>query len=466
MTNMSRRSVLGASLGVAAAGTLSRPYIAHAAAKTAKVWWTQGFIPAEDASFKRMVADYEKASGNKIDYSILPFLALEQKMVSALQTGKTPDLISFDGNQMTLVLGAYNDKLVDVSDVVATQSAHMSSTALLSTKLYNGTKKERAYYAVPYKCASQPFHIWGDLVKEAGANIADIPETWDARWDWFKPMQARLRAKGHRKLYALGFQMTTNGPSDGNNLFHQFLIANGGYGGKNSIVTPDGSLHIDDPKVKEAVIKTIAYISDSYEKGYVPTGAISWNDADDNNGFHAKLFIADYDGTLSTELAMFHDKKRFAECVTLGLPKGNDGNPNPALVGVIGGMIPKAGENTEVAKDFMRYAIQPAVNNKYLKATRGRYCTVFPETARSDPWWLNNPDKALAAHLTPYVKETILGPTVPDPMVYTPAYGDVEIEQVFGQSYSYVYKDKMTPEAAAEKAFAQIRTIWTKYTTA
>ncbi len=466
MNQVSRRSVLGASLGAVAAGALARPYIANAAATTAHVWWTQGFIPEEDAAFRQMVAEYEKASGNKISASILPFAALEQKMVSALQTETTPDLISFDGNQMTLVLGAYNDKLVDVSDVVATQSAHMSSTALLSTKLYNGTTKERAYYAVPYKCGSQPIHVWGDLVKEAGYNIADIPDTWDALWNWFKPMQAKLRAKGRRKLYALGMQMTTNGPSDGNNLFHQFLIANGGYGGANSIVTPDGKLHIDDPKVQEAVIKTIAFMADSYEHGYVPDGAISWNDADDNNGFHAKLFIADYDGTLSTELAMFHNKKRFNECVTLGLPKGNDGNPNPALVGVIGGMVPKAGKNTTVAKDFMRFAIQPATNNKYMKATMGRYCTVFPETARNDPWWLNNPDKALARHLTPYVKETLLGPTVPDPMVYTPAYGDVEIKQIWGQSYSYVYKDKMTPKAAAEKAFGEIKKIWPEYRTA
>ena len=196
MKQVSRRSVLGASLGAVAAGTLARPYIANAAATTAQVWWTQGFVPEEDAAFKRMVAEYEKASGNKIDYSILPFLALEQKMVSALQTENTPDLISFDGNQMTLVLSAWNDKLVDVSDVVATQASGLSSTALLSTKLYNKAKKSRAYYAVPYKCGSQPFHIWGDLVEKAGYKIADIPNTWDARWNWFKPMQAKLRAKG------------------------------------------------------------------------------------------------------------------------------------------------------------------------------------------------------------------------------------------------------------------------------
>ena len=45
MGNLSRRSVLRNSLGLAAAGTLARPYIANAAATTAEVWWAQGFVP-------------------------------------------------------------------------------------------------------------------------------------------------------------------------------------------------------------------------------------------------------------------------------------------------------------------------------------------------------------------------------------------------------------------------------------
>ena len=40
------------------------------------------------------------------------------------------------------------------------------------------------------------------------------------------------------------------------------------------------------------------------------------------------------------------------------------------------------------------------------------------------------------------------------------------MQQIWGQSYSYVYKDGMTPEAAAEKAFAQIKTIFSKYSLA
>jgi hypothetical protein len=49
---------------------LARPYIANAAATTAEVWWGQGFVPEEDAAIKKVVADYQKASGNTIDLNI------------------------------------------------------------------------------------------------------------------------------------------------------------------------------------------------------------------------------------------------------------------------------------------------------------------------------------------------------------------------------------------------------------
>lgn len=73
MGNLSRRSLLRTSVAAAAAGMLGRPYIANAAAATAEVWWGQGFVPEEDVAIKKIVADYEKASGNTIDLTITPF---------------------------------------------------------------------------------------------------------------------------------------------------------------------------------------------------------------------------------------------------------------------------------------------------------------------------------------------------------------------------------------------------------
>ncbi|MGA3400419.1 MAG: hypothetical protein ABSC95_14460, partial [Acetobacteraceae bacterium] len=82
MSNLSRRSVLRGSAYLAAGTALARPYIANAAATTVTAWWTQGFVPEEDAAIKQLVAEYQKMSGDTVDLSILPFAPLAQKIVS------------------------------------------------------------------------------------------------------------------------------------------------------------------------------------------------------------------------------------------------------------------------------------------------------------------------------------------------------------------------------------------------
>src|ERR1700752_1165934 len=113
MINLTRRSILRSSFGLAAAGTLARPYLANAQAKAAEVWWVQGFVPEEDISFKKIVADYEKTSGNKIDLSIIPFAPGRQKIVAAVTSGVVPDLFTNNPAEIT-GLFAWDDKLVDV----------------------------------------------------------------------------------------------------------------------------------------------------------------------------------------------------------------------------------------------------------------------------------------------------------------------------------------------------------------
>ena len=95
MVNISRRTVVRGTLG-AITGTLARPYIANAEAKTAVVWQNQGFVKQEDEAFTATVLDYEKTSGNKIDLSVMPFMALGQKTISALTSGDVPDLLFYD----------------------------------------------------------------------------------------------------------------------------------------------------------------------------------------------------------------------------------------------------------------------------------------------------------------------------------------------------------------------------------
>src|SRR6201984_1418958 len=122
MNTVTRRSVLRNWAARPATGTLARPFIANAAATTAAVWWVQGFAEEEDISFKKVVADYQKASGNTIDYTITPYAPMRQKIISAMTSGVVPDLFQNTPAEV-IALFAWDDKLVDVSDVIETQKS-------------------------------------------------------------------------------------------------------------------------------------------------------------------------------------------------------------------------------------------------------------------------------------------------------------------------------------------------------
>jgi len=51
-----------------------------------------GFRPGRGHLLKKIVADYEKASGNTIDHTITTYAPLRQKIVAAMTSGVVPDL--------------------------------------------------------------------------------------------------------------------------------------------------------------------------------------------------------------------------------------------------------------------------------------------------------------------------------------------------------------------------------------
>src|SRR5271155_5376496 len=142
MNGTTRRSLLRSSAGLVAAAALARPYIANAAATTASMWLAQGFVPEEGAAYQAMVADYQKASGNTIDYSIIPFAALRQKMVSAVAVGVVPDMMETADFQF-LYLNAWSNNFLDVSDVFETQKEQWAKNAVECCFAYNNVAKKR-----------------------------------------------------------------------------------------------------------------------------------------------------------------------------------------------------------------------------------------------------------------------------------------------------------------------------------
>ena len=454
MMRVSRRTVLRGSASLVAAGSLARPYIANAQAKTAEAWWIQGFVPEEDEATNVLMAEYEKVSGNKIDYSITPFAPHRQKMVAAITSGVVPDVI-YASTPEFIPLQAWAGRLEDVTDVVETQKSKMLPIALESSYCYNNVEKKRSFYGVPFQGNVVPFHIWRTLVEKAGFKEADIPNKWDAFIDFFKPVQKNLQKQGMRHTYATGFVVSTIG-NDPTNTFHQFMFA---YGGEN-VVTKDGKFNGKDPQVHDAVVRAVDRLATLYKEGFIPPSSINWNDADDNNAFHSKLCVMDFDGTLSTELAMLRKQKdEYNDVITHAQPNHNDGKQMATIFTPGYVIIPKGAKNVAVAKDFIKYLIQPEINGKYLKGGLGRWLPIFPELVK-DPWWT---DPKQDSHRPPYVAQGFDGPVIPEYYIYNPAWAEVRSEHPFNVAFHDITASKMKPQDAIAKAFKRIEEIFAKY---
>lgn len=453
MVQISRRKLVGA-FGLATAAVAARPRRAKAAS-TITAWWTQGYYKAEDDAAKAAVAAYEKESGNKVDFNLVNQADLITKVVAAITTGDVPDVIqAVGGDRFIVPQSAWDDKLVDVSDVIETQKSEYIETALSGMRCYNNVAHKRSYYGVPIKGSSLMEQVWRPLVEEAGYTDADIPKTQDAYFDFFQVVQQKLRAKGKR-IYGLGYSMASK-EGDSNNLFNSFLIAYGGAG----IVTPEGKLNVEDPQVRKAAITAVERLTTPYKQGFVPPGAINWGDVDNNNAFFARQVVMTPNATISIAAAQKdkHDQY-YKEIITHGLPLGNDGKPVPAIVTVVPAFIPKGAKNVDAAKDFLKFFIQPNLLNNYLKESGGRWTPLMPSNLKLDPYWLDASDP----HVPVATRQGLLTPTMPSWQIYNPAYAQVISEEVWPQAEAAVTQNGMTPEQAVNEAIKRIKVIFQKY---
>ena len=180
-------------------------------------------------------------------------------------------------------------------------------------------------------------------------------------------MQKKLRAKGQR-VYGLGYSLATK-DSDSTYLFNQFLVAYGGGG----IVTPDGKLHVDDPKVRKAAINALTALTTPYKEGFVPPGAINWGDPDNNNAFYAKQIVMTPNATISIAVAQM-EKDRSVHA-TRSSPsaaaRAATASPSPAWSRSSWPSSRKAPRTSTRAKDFLKY-LHPAEEPRPLSLAGAR----------------------------------------------------------------------------------------------
>ena len=163
MKKLTRRSVLRSSAGLVAAGAVARPYIANAAATTASAWFAQGFVQSEDVAPRKARRGLREGQRQHDRPQHRPVRGAASKRSRGDHERRRS---RSDGGPGFFVysLNAWDDKLLDVSDIIETQKSQYNEVVLLGRHLYNNVKTERGYYGLPMKSASVTFHIWQSLV--------------------------------------------------------------------------------------------------------------------------------------------------------------------------------------------------------------------------------------------------------------------------------------------------------------
>src|SRR3989304_4999582 len=91
--------------------------------------------------------------------------------------------------------------------------------------------------------------------------------------------------------------------SRGSDPIYNFEMALLSFGGQ--LLDQDGKVIADQPKNREAIVKTLAWFAELYNSGDVPPDAVNWSDGDNNANFHSKSIVVTPNPSLSIPVPWF-----------------------------------------------------------------------------------------------------------------------------------------------------------------
>ena len=230
------------------------------------IWWNKSFVPQQDEAFKEIVQKWEKKTGKQADLSFFALPDHPAKMLAAFDSKIVPDV---DFGQIVAVQNAtfaYEDKLLEISDVINPIRSRFTDGSLQATEYLNGKTGKRGTYTFPIMQHGVNIHYWLDMLQAAGFKESDIPKQWKPFWDFWGEVQKRLRAKGER-VHGLGITYSVEA-TDTWQEFDHFMEA---YHVR--VIDDNGKSLLGDPKVRQGLITVLDDFTRHYKAKNVPPGS-------------------------------------------------------------------------------------------------------------------------------------------------------------------------------------------------
>ena len=420
------------------------------------IWLEQGYNIEENEAIREVVTGWEKLTGNQIKLSFFSTNELTAKARRATEGANLPDiLINPKGDRLLYPQLAWQDKLEDVSDLIEPIKDDYPENVLRAITYNNPQQGKRSYYAVPIEQSGMFIFYWQDLLASIGLDATDIPRDWNGFWQFWQQAQTELQANTNQEIYALGLPLGENNSADDTYyLFEQILEAY-----DVSLYNQQGELQLDRPQVRQGIIECLNWYAQLYQQGYIPSDAIKWSNIDNNRNLLNRLVLMTPNSTFSIPATVNRDRDTYLNRLGIvDFPNKPSGQPMRHLISIRQAVIFKDSPQKSLAKDFLRYYIQPQIAINYHQTSNNRTQPVRT-SVWADSFWQNTQDP----YLTDAIRLFHSDQTIMFPTVEHPVYSQVFAENIWGQALNQVTIQKLNPEQAAEGAIARIKEIFVEW---
>lgn len=414
------------------------------------ILWALGYFAEEKLAVLETVRAFEDKTGVRVAIDFPPPDAVREKLMASTEARSPPDLAYstyFDAGLGNVF--ASKGYLLPVDDIIEELRPNYLP-GYADAAMWLGPDGKRRHYGVPWAAFPANYiHVWKPLIEDAGYKIEDIPQDWYEFYDFFIDVEKKLKAKG-KNVSAFGISLGAQ--LDTPLLFEEWLMAYGGYP-----VKRDGTLNVDDPKVKDAFIKVLTTWRDWYDKGHIPKGSTTWKDPDNNAAFNARKIVMVFNPTGSIPIFwLLRNLEVYQkEIVTIKWPNRPDGKRPEHLMRFRAVTVFKDGKNPELAKEFIKFLMEPERQLQLVKGHKGRYMPVYV-SAYEDKFFKEYHPGMYAR----YMKED---PMIPLSTGLNVAWAEAWVKNIHQNAIARVIVDRWDPEKAYEEWVSTAKEIAAKY---
>jgi multiple sugar transport system substrate-binding protein len=418
------------------------------------VWWEKGFYPQEDRAVREIIAAFEQETGKDVELVQPAYDATYDKALAALDAGRPPDFLLA---REEAPVWAYEDQLVDLTGALGSALNLFDADAIEAATLLNGRAGERGLYALPMGRRSNHLHVWRILLEQAGFTLDDVPKEWQAFWSfWCDNVQPAVReATGRDDIWGIGLPMSS-AASDTFDQLVQFQLAYG-----TPWIDRERHLQVDDLEVREGMVRALDSYTAIWRKGCTPPESVGWNNVDNNTAFLAQTVVMTPNTSLSIPGALKREQPAayYENAATIDWPDDDSGQPLVLVGGILVGVVFKAGSNSALAQEFVRFLAEEGWLAHWLTFAGDRYLPPMRKLVEQ-PFWLDPSDP----HRMRAAIQILTWPHLLDVGVRDDEWRSRQIwqESVWGNAVHRVAAEGISPEQAVDEAIARIKQILAK----